>query len=131
MDTDSDPSRERLDAAMDEQRLELGLRWNQVAERAGMTYGNLHKIRKGDTALTGLAKAGIERALEWPRGHIDKLLNGSEDTGDPLTAQQERLLGVYRNDYLPKYGQARALELLQQDVDAINAAIEREQRDTG
>lgn len=69
-----DANRERLARAMDARRIDLGLRWQQVAARAHMSVGNLSRIRNGSITLTQLAAAAIERALEWPRGTIDAYL---------------------------------------------------------
>jgi hypothetical protein len=137
MDTDSDEIATRLDSAMNERRLELRLRWNQVAERAEMTPGNLHKIRRGHISLTELAKTGLENALQWPRGHIDQLVESwRSEPPAPFTDLQQIALDKYRHEYLPKYGhdkvgRDKALERLRRDVDAINDAIEREQRSAG
>jgi hypothetical protein len=57
-----------LDAAMNERRLELRLRWAEVARRAGMSYPNLRRIRNGDISLTEFAATGIDQALKWPPG---------------------------------------------------------------
>lgn len=59
---------EDLNRRMNPRRLELHLRWNQVATRAGMDVANLRRIRNGEIALTEFAGAGLDRALEWPDG---------------------------------------------------------------
>lgn len=61
-------SAEDLDAALDERRLELRLRWSQLAHAAGMDPGNLRRIRKGLVALTDFAARGLDTAAEWPPG---------------------------------------------------------------
>lgn len=60
-----DEVRARLAEEMNSQRKKLGLRWNEVATRAGMTAQNLLRIRNGEIAISELAAAGIDRALEW------------------------------------------------------------------
>lgn len=78
MSTDGD--RERLDEAMKERRKELRIQWNRVAELAGMTYGNLHKIRTGQIAISEDAAYGLEIALQWTHGSIDAVLAGGTPT---------------------------------------------------
>jgi|GEM_PF-6827586 len=76
------PDREtpgRLGAAMEQRRLELRLRWNQVAERAGMSVAHLSRIRKGEAPPSPLAAASIETALQWPAGTVRDILRESGD----------------------------------------------------
>lgn len=61
-------SAEDLDAAMNERRLELRIRWSQLAQAAGMDPGNLRRIRAGQVALTDFAARGIDTAAKWPAG---------------------------------------------------------------
>lgn len=78
------PDREapgRLGAAMDQRRIELRLRWTQVAERAGMSIGHLSRIRKDEAPPSPLAAANIETALEWAPGTVDRILSATEDAG--------------------------------------------------
>lgn len=78
----TEPTHSRLDAAMGERRLELGIRWQEVAKRAGVTAFHLRRVRIGVVPLSPDLEAGIERALKWPRGHIARL-GGSEDAPAP------------------------------------------------
>lgn len=130
-DTQGDKeSRARLDKVMTARAEDLDLLWTQVAERAGMTYGNLHKIRTGATSLTNRAKRGIERALKWQRGSVDTVLTGRDPTPiqvdkTPLTPRQEALLQIY-HDNIRDRGPAAALRMLREDVARINAELEEE-----
>jgi hypothetical protein len=72
-----------LGAAMDDARLELGLRWSQVAKGAGMTPQNLLRIRKGEIAVTPLAGRSIELTLNWPRGRVEELEEQRTQLPDP------------------------------------------------
>lgn len=72
-----------LGAAMDDARLELGLRWSQVAKQVGMTPQNLLRIRKGDIAVTPLAGRSIELAFDWPRGRVEALEAQRTQPPDP------------------------------------------------
>lgn len=68
-------ARERLANAMDKRRLELRIRWNEVARRARMDPANVRRIRKGEIPVTSDAAYALEEALDWPHGRIDQLLN--------------------------------------------------------
>jgi transcriptional regulator with XRE-family HTH domain len=74
-----------LGAAMEDARLELGLRWSQVARQVGMTPQNLLRIRKGDIAVTPLAARGIERVFGWPQGRVEALESNATAEPDPAT----------------------------------------------
>lgn len=63
-----DPAQTPLDAAMEDRRLELGMKWREVAERARVTPFHLRRIRIGVVPLSKDAAAGIDRALSWERG---------------------------------------------------------------
>lgn len=76
------PTHSRLDAAMSERRLELGIRWQEVAKRAGVTAFHLRRVRIGAAPLSPDLEAGIERALQWPRGYIARLDNDGETSAE-------------------------------------------------
>lgn len=65
---------------MDDRRVDLGLRWADVAELAGLTPEGLRGVRRGDGELRGLTKRGIEDALEWERGSVQSILTGGQPT---------------------------------------------------
>lgn len=73
-------ARQRLDEAFKAQRIELRLRWVELADRARMTVTNLSFIRNGKIAITDLAAANLEDAFEWERGSIAAVLAGGEPT---------------------------------------------------
>lgn len=68
---------QRLDALMDQRRLELGLRWKQVTTRADITHQTLLQLRKG-AEVSDLTVANVERALEWQPGSIERIRSGRE-----------------------------------------------------
>lgn len=74
------PERERLKAAIENRAVELRLKLNQVAQRADMSAANFLRIRTGEVALTPLAVAAIEDALEWESGSIQAILDGGVPT---------------------------------------------------
>jgi transcriptional regulator with XRE-family HTH domain len=74
---------------MDKRRLELRppLKWNQVAERAGLSIGHLSRIRKGEAPITKLAATQIETALEWEPGTVAQIMaDETTDTAIPSVA---------------------------------------------
>src|SRR5690606_40483070 len=78
------PAAQRLDALIDKRRLELGLRWKGIAERAGITHQTLLQLRKGEP-VSDLTVARTEQALQWQNGSIQRILEG----GDPLPAPSD------------------------------------------
>lgn len=74
------PERERLTAAIGTRAVELRLKLNKVAVRAGMSTANFLRIRTGEVALTPLAIAALEQALEWESGSIQDILAGGQPT---------------------------------------------------
>ncbi|MBG0814180.1 hypothetical protein [Planomonospora sp. ID82291] len=77
--------RRRLARLMTERRDELGLYWNDVAERAGLTKEGLRSVRGGVGTMRPPTKRGIETALRWTRGSVDRILEG----GSPVTLEAE------------------------------------------
>lgn len=71
-------SHERLDRYINERRLELRLKLNQVADLAGISVPTLTALRKGTNIPTEDTKHGVERALQWTPGSIDRILAGGE-----------------------------------------------------
>lgn len=71
-----DADRQRLADVMEDRRVQLRLKWIEVARRADMSESNLVRIRKGDIALTPLAARAIEDALEWEPKSVEAILRG-------------------------------------------------------
>jgi len=72
-------SHERLDRYINERRLELGpIRLQEVARLAGISVPTLTALRKGTNVPTEDTKHGVERALQWAPGSIDRILAGGE-----------------------------------------------------
>jgi hypothetical protein len=81
----SPEARERLASHMDDRRLELGLRWRDVAEAGGISYEALRDVRNGHGGIRRLTEHAIETALQWEAGSVASILNG----GDPVPAVSE------------------------------------------
>ncbi|MFI6496818.1 hypothetical protein [Nonomuraea typhae] len=77
-DKETDPAaRAHLAETMDDRRVQLGLTWNQVAEKAGLTKEGLRSVRQETRKMMPLTKRGIEDALRWAAGSIDLVLAGN------------------------------------------------------
>src|SRR4051812_2419692 len=72
--------RERLAQYLGDRRVELGLRWADVAQRAGLSTETLRQIRQTNSDIRPLSRKGLEDALEWGRGSIAAILRGDEPT---------------------------------------------------
>jgi hypothetical protein len=77
---------DRLDDAMDARRLDLDLRWREVADRARLNEATLRAIRVGRNKPSQLAKRRIEEALQWASGSVDAVMAGGEPK--PLKAAE-------------------------------------------
>lgn len=79
MPTDPE-ARRRLGALMDQRRLELGLRWQDVADGGGVSLKALHSARTGNASIRPLTQRAIEDGLRWEHGSIQRVL----DDGEPI-----------------------------------------------
>lgn len=71
-------ARTRLASYMDDRRQTLRMTWKQVSDKAGLSPQGLRDVRSGEGTIRPLTKRGLEDALEWTPGSIDKILAGSE-----------------------------------------------------
>jgi hypothetical protein len=83
-------ARRRLAALMEERRLDLGLRWQDVVEAADaagfkVSLKALHSVRTGNAGIRPLTRRAIEAGLQWEHGSIQRI----EDGGDPVPAASE------------------------------------------
>lgn len=76
-------ARTRLAALMEERRLELGLRWKQVADAGDISYEVVRAVRNGSSEIRPLSKRGIEVGLRWAPGSVQRILDGGEP--EPLS----------------------------------------------
>ena len=81
-------SRRRLSDLMEQRRLELGLRWKQVAEAGGISYESIRAIRSGTADMRSLTRHGIETGLRWEAGSVERILAGGDPA--PLTEPAAR-----------------------------------------
>lgn len=71
---------ERLDAAMDERRLDLNMTWQDVAQEASVSAAALRAMRTGVNTPSPLTRRRLEDALRWQRGSIEAILEGGSPT---------------------------------------------------
>lgn len=90
---DQTGNRERLGDLMEARRIELGLRWSEVATTGGPAYETLRAIRAGTAAIRPLTKRGIEIGLRWEQGSVDAILAGRDPV--PLNAAAPRPAARY------------------------------------
>ncbi len=72
-----------VDAVLDDARRALGLTWEQVAERAGISPQALRKIRTGDSYPRGETQQNLEDALGLPRWTLLARLKPPGWSGEP------------------------------------------------
>ena len=63
---------------MDERRQTLGMTWAEVASEAKITVETLRAIRRGKNDPSDLTKRGLDRALQWQPGGVQRTLDGGE-----------------------------------------------------
>ncbi|CAM3623329.1 hypothetical protein GCM10009799_06170 [Nocardiopsis rhodophaea] len=105
-----------LDRAMDERRLELGLRWKDVAVRAGTSEQALRDIRRGRSFPRDLTIRRLEETLGWAPGAIRAVLGGGEppvaappvDRSVPSVPTEEGLSWTIQDGY-PVYHLTRMI----------------------
>lgn len=108
---------EHLARLLDHRRLELGMRWDEVAAAAGIKPPTLRAIRNGTNRPSALTQRGLERALSWPTGTIDAILAGQD--APPMTmAEAETMMD--ENERLV----AEILALPPRDRQAVRAVVE-------
>lgn len=76
-----------LDAEMDRRRLELGLKWRDVARIGNISYEAVRAARAGEGRPSDLTQSGIERALQWRPGSVAAIM----DDGKPTPSESDRL----------------------------------------
>ncbi|MGI8447561.1 MAG: hypothetical protein ACR2MP_10370 [Streptosporangiaceae bacterium] len=74
------PAEHRFARLMNERRLALGLRWDQLADAAGVPEAALRTMRRTGSVPRELTQRGLEKALGWERGSVRLILAGGEPT---------------------------------------------------
>src|SRR5262252_4141700 len=82
---------------MDARRLELGLTWRQVADRAGISYETIRQLRAGKH-VRALTARKLDGALQWAPGTVWEMMHGSH--ANPAQPQNSGL-ATYRGATYP------------------------------
>lgn len=124
-------ARRRLADHMERRRLELGLRWQDVAEQGGVSLRAINSARHGTALIRPLTQAGIAKGLRWTQDSIQRILGGHEPV--PLDAPHEAELpaGRPRLAMVPPpaedLAEARAegiYALLRPEIEALRAHVD-------
>lgn len=99
--TIDEESRARLRQRMEERRLHLGLRWRDLAA-PGLSIETLRETRNGKRDVSVFTRRKIERALQWPIGEVDRILEDAE--ADQLRAavsrpSRDEILRIKREEF--------------------------------
>lgn len=92
---------ERLDRAMEARRLELDMTWTDLARAANVSPQALRSIRRGEYRPSKLTAKNLDRALHWPTGTVDEILDGADapstmDAAEGILDENERLAAEIR-----------------------------------
>lgn len=83
-----DTPKDDLARLINRRQEELGLTWDEIATRGGITVRTLIRIRQLDyDTLTAKTKRAVEKGLSWPRRYVDVVLDGNAATtaeNDPI-----------------------------------------------
>lgn len=124
------PERQRLTRLIEQRAGELDLDWNAVAELAGLTKEGLRGVRFGNGRMRVKTKGGLERALQWTAGSVDRILAG----GDPnvvhhasarLSSTSDAAVEAFLGRPVPTDEELRASALKPETVDALIAMRKR------
>jgi hypothetical protein len=105
--------RTRLADAMDQRRIELGLRWEHIAEKSRISTTHLRKFRRGDAGISSVVEAALEDALQWEHGSMATIRDGGEPT--PVAESSRRDPNKTLAEMLLERGLARPEELTAAD----------------
>jgi hypothetical protein len=94
-------NRDRLDALMDERHKQLRLGWKDVARLAGIGERTVWSVRKERHEIEDQTMEGIETALRWEPGSVQKILDGHDPVPLPVTEPPRPLPPVAQ---LPRQG---------------------------
>lgn len=127
-----DVDRRRLEEGMDERRAELGLRWREVAAAAGLTYEGLRGVRKGPSKIPAFTRRGLERALKWSTGQVDRMLGEGDSLSDPtddeIIAMTHRQVLTHERKIAAAHGEQAAEDWLYHAV-IVRRDAARQSRD--
>lgn len=79
------PERRRLAQAIEDRRTELRMTLDDVGDAAGIHPETVARVRDGSRPIRKLTRRGLEDALRWQPGSIQRILEG----GDPIELPPE------------------------------------------
>ena len=74
-------ARDTLASLMDSRLRELRLRWQDVADRGGISLKTLQSARTGTAGIRPRTQWGIEAGMQWPAGFVQWVLDGHDPAG--------------------------------------------------
>lgn len=86
----------RIENALDARRLELGMTWRAIWQRAGISVETLRQLRMGEP-VNALTDARVEAALAWAPGSIATIREGGTPTPHAPTADSHSTPDVVRH----------------------------------
>lgn len=126
---------ELLASAIETRRGELGLSLREVAELAGITGETLRAVRKGSNEPSALTKRGIERALQWAPGSIERVHAGGKATASSARhamAEAEAIMDENERVVLELVERVRRLDRRKRRVlEQMIEVLEEDQSDPG
>jgi len=117
---------ERLDHVMNERRLELGMRWNELAEVVGIKPESMRAIRRGDYGPSELTARRIDAALHWSPGSTQRVLTAD---GDPVPLVTEKREMTTSEMIAAGYRDLNELERLDEELHRRMLAARRSPQD--
>lgn len=73
-----DNAHDRLEAAMEERRVQLRMSWRDLANKAELSYEGLRAIRRGERNPNPVTRSRLDDALGWQAGSVARVLAGGE-----------------------------------------------------
>lgn len=112
---------ERLVAATEERRIELGRKWREIRQEAGFSHQTLSRWRHGE-AVDVLTDLAFERALRWAPGARDAIAAGKSPT--PLDGEEASATG--EDPRVEGAPDDPRVQLVVDILDGLPPAVERE-----
>lgn len=90
---------ERLSQAMNDRRLDLRMRWTEIAAAAKISAEALRAIRRGSYRPSELTARRLDEVLGWTPGSVERILSGGRPRAidrDHQETPEQRLDRLYR-----------------------------------
>lgn len=90
----ADESPTPLEELVEERRLELRIKKQELAARAAVHPSHLRKVLVGKASLTPDLSAALDHALEWPRGELNRRLGPRANEHAPPDVELDELIAA-------------------------------------